>query len=194
MSPQEAVSWLATATNLKQKYADFQKMRGDLSASKIDAKKYPALAKERATLLKRASDTDAKISGTVKAVESAYAEVKNIAYQVGSTLLSPFEFVAEKIGLNGLGILPVLIPVAVIAAALAGITFWTKDSVLFFQKVNEQKRLEASGMAPEQASAIIEKKASVGFFDKLGSTLGLVIIGGAVWFGYQQYTKGKKNG
>lgn len=196
LTAKEAADWLASATDLRAKYADFQARRAQLAAMQIDPKKNPKLYAERASLLKRANETNAKISGIVSTVENLYASVKGYAVSIGNALtFSPYEWARDQFkgqfGLNGLGVLPALIPVAVIVTAVAGIVFWTRDSILFFQKVQEQQRLEASGMSPEQAAALVEAKAEESITSSIGGALKFVIIGGALWFGFQYYQKRK---
>ncbi len=56
----------------------------------------------------------------------------------------------------GLGILP-LVPIAVIATALAAITKWSISYATFVATVKERKRLEASGLSPQMAAELARK-------------------------------------
>lgn len=57
---------------------------------------------------------------------------------------------------NDLGVVP-LLPVAAISGAIALMSKFIADVYVFERKVTEQKRLEASGIAPQEAAKMIEK-------------------------------------
>jgi len=165
--------WFSTATDFKSKYADFQKKVATLRASSIDANKYPALAKERADMIARADSIDSKVKATVQAVDSMYEKAKYYMQHPTELINAPFELIKtgattvydwakSAFGLDGLGILPVLIPVAVIGAAAASIVYWLNDANTLSKKIAEQKRLEAQGIPAAQAAKIVAQTFATG--------------------------------
>lgn len=88
------------------------------------------------------------------------------------------EFFRSLVGLQGLGVVPV-IAVAVIAAALAAVIKWTTDAALYLKMVSEQKRLEAAGVEPERAAQIArEGRAAGGLFSGIAQQLKWPLIFG----------------
>lgn len=81
-------------------------------------------------------------------------------------------------GLGAIQIIPVAIGLGAAGGTLALIGSWIKDAYKFAQRLNELKRLEASGLSPQQASVVLERtlgKANVPF---LGIDLKWIILGG----------------
>lgn len=70
-------------------------------------------------------------------------------------------FGVELSGLSGLGIAPALVWPAVVAG-VAWIGGKALDLWQFAKKVDEQRRLESQGVAPQQAAAIVERQAAAG--------------------------------
>lgn len=83
----------------------------------------------------------------------------------------------------GLGALP-LIPIAVIASAVALMGKWASDVYLFERKATEQKRIEATGASPRAAADIVRGMTDGGgFLGILGNfKLPLMVAGGAYLF------------
>lgn len=67
---------------------------------------------------------------------------------------------------NNLGLLPIL-PIAAITASLGVMSKFIADVYLFERKVTEQKRLEATGMQPEEAAQVVDKITGTGLVQNL---------------------------
>ncbi len=63
--------------------------------------------------------------------------------------------------LSGLGFLP-LIPLAVVTAGVAYIANLAAESWALSKKIGEQQRLEARGLTPQQAAALVQQNAAAG--------------------------------
>lgn len=199
MELSDVSDWLSNATNFRQKYADYQNAVAALKASSVDATKYPDLANERADLLSRSDALNSKISGTVSAIESTYQAAKDFILNPVGTIATgaetAWDWAKSELGLEGLGFLPVLIPVAVIGAAVAGIVYWMDDYATLNKKVAEQKRLEATGMSPAKAAEIVQKtfgSVGGGLFSNVKTIAYIGLAGAALFVGYQVFVKGKK--
>ena len=84
---------------------------------------------------------------------------------------------------SGLGLLP-LIPVAVIAASSAMIAKWMSDAFMMAKKLNAIEKLEARGVPPAEASAIVERLSPSALLDfRLGglSITTIVVMGAALF-------------
>lgn len=77
-----------------------------------------------------------------------------------------------------MGAVPLLIPIAAIGAAAAGITKWTLDYQKFMTKINRQKELVTGGLSNDQAVRVIndlENKSQ--FMGTLATKVALPILG-----------------
>lgn len=90
--------------------------------------------------------------------------------------------------LNGLGILP-LIPIAVVAAGVAYVAKLAADAWALSARIDEQRRLEQTGMTPAQAAAIAKQTNPGGggglFSFDLGTGGTVVLVGVgvvALWY------------
>lgn len=84
----------------------------------------------------------------------------------------------DQVPTEGMGFLPVLIPVAVIGASAAGIAKWTYDFKIFMHKVNMTKQLVSEGLSTSQAISVVndlENKST--FAGDLSSKVFLPITG-----------------
>lgn len=199
LTPVMASQWLSEAMKLKAKYADFQKRMTALKAANIDPVKYPELAKERLALIERGNKIEQNVRSTIASVERAYSYVQNlpsnimsageaIIEKIGSSAGGAWDWFKSTTGLNGLGAIPVIVAVGVIAAAVASITYWITDSINFQAKIAEQKRLEAKGYTSEQASKIVAKISGNTFtrlVDNLGTVGKLGAVAGILFGGYK---------
>jgi hypothetical protein len=147
------------------KVGDFLAAVNELAARAPEAAKNPTLKREYDALMSRA--------GTIKNT------VQTVTGLVDKALIA-FRSVT---GMDGLGFIP-LLPVAVIGAAVAAIAKWTTDAYTLTQRLNEVKRLEASGMSPQQAAATVAAIAPKPFFGGLPPLLPIAALVGlafVVW-------------
>lgn len=94
-------------------------------------------------------------------------------------------------GLSGLGVLP-LIGIAAIAAAIALVTKWSTDTLAFFRAVDEQRRLEAAGVAPERAAEIVRQTAAAARGAGLGTWIPIVLLAGGGWLAWTLLRGGRR--
>ena len=118
------------------------KLRGQEDAARAS----PGLSMEYDTIMQRANLLRASIADTLGRIDSAVQWVKG----AGDWLKSAF-------GLSGLGVVPVVIGIGAITAALAAITKFLVDAWSLSKRIEEQQRLEARGLSPQQAAAIVEQ-------------------------------------
>lgn len=82
------------------------------------------------------------------------------------------------VGLNGLGILPVVaIGVISAGATLAAVGYWVTDAYKFAQKLNALQALEARGLSPQAAAEVIQKTLGDKPFSLFGVSLTPVLLG-----------------
>lgn len=86
---------------------------------------------------------------------------------------------------TNLGALP-LIPIAAISGAMVYMGKYVSDVYLFERRATEQQRLEAKGLTPQEAAAIVSQTANTGdggglLDDVLGDLKTPIILGGAAW-------------
>lgn len=120
------------------------------------------------------------------ALASRASLVRSTVQSIRSNLESAVDWlrsVGAAVGLNGLGVVP-LIGIAAIAAAVALVTKWTTDTIKFLAVVSEQRRLEAAGVAPERAAEITRGTAATAAGIATGAQwlIPLGIIGLGAWF------------
>lgn len=100
----------------------------------------------------------AKFDSLVSRAATVRATVESVRDKLASAV-DWFNSLGASLGLNGLGILPI-IGIAAIAAAVALVVKWTTDTIKFLKLVSEQRRLEAAGVAPERAAEITQQTAA----------------------------------
>lgn len=134
----------------------------------------------------------AQFDALVRRAATVRATVENIRAKLDSAL-DWFSSIGESIGLNGLGVLPV-IAIAAIAAAVALVVKWTTDTIKFLKVVNEQRRLEAAGVAPERAAAITQQTAAAasGAQASWSWLLPAALVGVGGYFVWRQMQRGRR--
>lgn len=158
---------LTLVESFKSKVANFTEMLDNLRTRQIDAVKYPDLASKRNNLISRGG----VISRTIAAITGAVDRV--------------FTFFKGVVGMDGMGIVP-LLPIAAITVAVAAITKWTTDAYEFNRRLDAIKDLEAKGYPPERAGQIVNQQlpstSIFSGFGGLGSLLPWVAVAGVVFF------------
>lgn len=115
-------------------------------------------------------------------LQSSAGYIKATITTIVSTVDSVTGFFSDFFGFDGvsatknyinnrpsqLGLIP-LVPIAAITGALAIMTKFISDVYLFERKVQEQLRLESTGMPPADAAKIIGKMSDQGLLQQLGS-------------------------
>lgn len=189
------MEWFNKATDFRNAYSRYQAQTAQLRSGYIDPKKYPALAKERADMLARANIIDAKAKGVADGIASAYEYVRNAISSAGSAASGAWDWFKSSVGLNGLGFIPVLIGIAVIAPLVTLIISWSFDANKLQKKIDEQKRLESLGVPPAKASEMVGKaftESTGPILTGVGNLAKYAIAGGALFVGLQVFMAMKK--
>lgn len=101
-----------------------------------------------------------------------------------------WSYIKAGVGFGELGAIQ-LLPIAVIAGASAIILKWLADVYVFAKKIEEIKRLEAKGLSPAKAAAIVERisptSGILGGF--LGKNMIWVVAAGAMMMFWPQIMK-----
>ncbi len=160
-------AWWDLVGQFRQAAAKLEALYASLLQQRDYALARPSLAGPYQALMARVAPLRAQIAGITNGANRLIGWFRNL-------------------GLQGLGILP-LIPIAVVAAALALITKWSLDARALSQRITEQQRLEATGVSPERAASIVAQTAigAGGFFASLAGsakTVGLVAVLGGLGY------------
>jgi len=162
-------------------WAQWQKLE---SRQAMIEQQSPAIKKEYSDLLDRGSTIRSSVETVTGLIDKAAA-----AYQ------SAKGWISDVFGLGGfdeqqtLGVLPVIIPAAVIATSLAAMGKWLSDAYQFNRKMEEIEKLQAKGVDAVTASKIIERTSPAGISIGGAMALPVLLIGGFI--AYNIFMKGK---
>jgi hypothetical protein len=171
----------------KQRVAEFQTARGELQriGAAIARTNDMEAWKQYGELVARSEAIESKVSAAMRALDASLAAVR------------------AAVGLDGLRALSSLglvwlIPVAVIAAALAVLGYWLSDFVKFRQRYTEQQRvaqeLVSQGVDPieaqRQAAEVVASAAPPAFGESIAGALKFAAILGVVFFAWRQWGRG----
>jgi hypothetical protein len=147
----------------------------------------PELQTQRQTLLSRASlinNTIANITGGLSAVKSwltepgALTTIFTTAESAGESIGAWFR---KTLGFEGFSALP-LIPIAVVAAALATISYFLSDYLKYRQQVELVQQYIGMGYTPEQAAAAARGAVTTPtMFEGVNKTVLYVALAGAAF-------------
>jgi len=101
---------------------------------------------------------------------------------------------ADALGmqLSSLGLAPALLLWPAVIAGVAWLGSKALDLWQFAQRVDEQRRLEAQGVTPQQAAAIINQKAEAGTLaGTIKTVVPVLVVGGIAWWWLTQQ-RGKR--
>ena len=142
----EKEEWLNAVALLRNKASEFEKLESAIMNTFYIASNSPELLDEYDSLLFKAEI----IRNTIKTVTEGIDYVFKV-----------FNTVFNDTDTSGLGFIP-LVPIAVILAAIASITYWVNDAVKYLSKINEVKRIESEGYTVKEAYQILQDEK--GFF------------------------------
>jgi len=168
--------WNSKVAQLKDAVASFETTYANLQSQSDIAKSDPVLYADYSNLMDRGAYVKTVITDTINKLGGALDYAKSV---VGVS------------GMADLGVLP-LIPIAVIAGALALITKWLTDAYAMSKKLNLLQQTyddaKAAGASPAQLAAISHDAAlqsSGGLFDGAGDVMNkaifLLIAGGLLY-------------
>lgn len=165
--------WRKTINDFRRGARKFLNDVETLRAQEATISRYPQLADQYDELMER-SET---IYNTIVNLTS---KVDKVAQWLGVDTDN-----IEDGDLRGLNAVGFLIPIAVVAAAVAAMGKWASDVYIFNKRLDEIKRLESRGMSPEKAAAIAIKRPS-GIIASLGGNVfrplvPILIVGAGLW-------------
>lgn len=156
----EKVQWYDAWGKLKQIAAQLDQSVASLQANRAFALSRPDLAPAYNAKMAEVESMRSKAIWVRDAIKQA------MAY-----------FGVQLQGVSGLGFVPLLVWPAV-AGAVAWLGSKALDMAAFAQMVNEQKRLEAQGVAPGQAADLVRRQKEAGSLaDAIKSLVPVVVLG-----------------
>lgn len=181
LSPNQEISLTSVLTDFPNYFNNFQANFQGLLAQSGYAMARPVLRADYENLVRRASENYNKLNAIRETLDNLYATGTSIKEWITGGLASvqekaaqiftpsvppPVETVDESEESSPWDeIEPELsaLPLVVIGAGAAmgiiiAVADWFKDVKIFSMKIEEQKRLESTGLTPKQASDIVEKQ------------------------------------
>ena len=143
---QQSAEWWNLVARFRQAAAQVDDVLSRLRSQEAAARTSAALSAEYDEVMARASSLRATIADYLGRIDAAVQWLKGAG-----------AWISEAFGLNGLGALPALIGIGAIAAALAAVTKFLTDAWALSKRIEEQQRLEARGLSPQDAAAVIER-------------------------------------
>jgi len=161
----EIFSWTNTLNEFKAKAKTFVDSMDFLKSTQS---KFPAesdIGKETTALLSKANIIKSTIETTTAAIDSANKMLNSVK---------------NYVGLDGLGVLPIVLPLVVVAGAISTMTYWLTDFDRL--RVKMYTNMIETGTAPAEASKILSTVKNQSVIEKItGNFLPIIAIGGLVW-------------
>lgn len=169
--------WNAKVSELRNAVASFENLYTKLQSQSAIAKTDPVLYADYTALMTRGAYVKSVITNTLTKLGNALSYAKSV---VGME------------GMGSLGALP-LVPIAIIAGALALITKWIADAVVTSRKLDQlsvaYNDAKAAGATPQQLAAIAHDAAMTntgeGLFDGAGEfankVIVIMVVGGLIY-------------
>ncbi len=147
-------AWYDVVGQFQQQYAVFNSVYSNLLAQ--DVSQMPqALQDEYNNLMSNGATLKSTVDGTMSDINSALTYLKSVL---------------------GIGFIN-LLPVAVIAAALAAITYWLNSAYRTTQKLSAfNAALQAGGTVDQATAAANNLSGASGFMSAIGGSIGTVIV------------------
>lgn len=182
------------AAQVGQHYLALEKLRSYVAAHPSLQADYSAVMQGAQTQLTRIAQIQTAIQSAQAALSNAASSTADVAQSITDAVSNAFSSAASFFGLSGaglagarlagLGLVPEIIAASVIAAAIAAATYWITSAVNFENRVSAMQQLEAQGVSPAQASAIVAQQANAGglFSGLSAAPIALAVLGlGAVF-------------
>lgn len=161
----EMISWddLNVVQTLRDKAAQFSNAYSYLLSVSPLVKAHPELATDYNNLISRGSTLRSAVTSLLTQIEGAIKTVES---------LIP--------GFSGLGIIPIIIPIAIIATTIALLGKWITDYITFAKKLQQIQEMVKGGLTPQQAVSVVSQAAETpGLLGQLISPqIGWIILGG----------------
>ncbi|MEN9924366.1 MAG: hypothetical protein RL268_492 [Pseudomonadota bacterium] len=179
----QSAAWWDLVARFKAAAQQVDQVLNTLRTQEGAARSDPALSGQYDAIMGRAAALRQTIGDYLSKIDTAVQWVKGAG-----------QWVADAVGLNGLGFVPVLIGIGAITAALATVTAFLSDAWALSKRIEEQHRLEARGLSPQEAAQVVDRStaASAGssWIKQLAAVLGVAALG---WLALRasQQTKGQ---
>jgi hypothetical protein len=186
-------SWDSARAALIAKAGEFSRLYSSLASQRAAAARDPQLLAAYDDLMAKGAYIRSSVQSITQSFDSAsdwftnsLSSLKNMIGLNGVPLtpaVNPFRH------LSGLGLLP-LIPVGVIAAATAAISYWLSDAYVMSKKLNLAAQVQASGGDPNQ---ILGSGTFSNAIDSVGRNVVLIgVIAGIAFFAWPAIKRGMK--
>jgi hypothetical protein len=142
----QSAEWWNLVARFREASQRVDQVLATLWSQEATARTNPALSSEFDVVMNRAQQLRASIADTLSRIDGAVSWVRD----AGDWLKSAF-------GLQGLGIVPLVIGIGAITAALAAVTKFLTDAWSLSKRIEEQQRLEATGLTPQEAANVMER-------------------------------------
>lgn len=163
----QSSQWWDVVGKLRELGSQIDAVINKLQGQQSDAARDPALAGEYATIMSRA----ASLRDTTRDYLAKADAVIQWTRGAGA-------WIADAVGLNSLGVIPVIIGVGAITLAIAAGTKFLADAWALSKRIDEQHRLEGRGLSPQDAARTVQGYTG----DSAGSMLTRIVlpVGGGI--------------
>lgn len=142
----QTTEWWNLVARFKEAAARVDQVLDTLRGQEAAARQSPGLSAEYDQVMRRAAELRATIADLLARISGAVDWVRGAG-----------DWFSQTFGLSGLGVVPVVIGVAAITAALAAVTKFLTDAWSLSKRIDEQIRLEGQGLTPQEAAAVVER-------------------------------------
>ncbi len=191
------LQWKEAVSNFQKNYENLLQRAPIANASPALQRKYQAAMNEAAQAKVRISEIDSALADVQAWLSGAWTSFHNVwSYISGkvSMLLGYEHAMVAQVGLGELGQV-IMIPIAVVAVAIAYIAARSMDLYQTNQKLDTVKAYVAKGYTPEQAANAVAKTiktATPGIFSSLDSSikwLAVLVLGAGGLYAYVTYQR-----
>ena len=165
----QAAQWWDLLGKFREASANVDAVLARLRSQEDAARRNAILSREFDAMMSRAATMRAGIASTLQTIEGAIASLRGLVDWI------------PGLGTLGNPLLPVL-GVAAVAASLASITKFLVDAWALSKRIDEQMRLEAAGLTPQEAAGVVARVTQEGAGQSLAmSIVKPLAIGGALY-------------
>lgn len=185
----QSAEWWNLVAQFREAASSVDQVLATLRSQEGTARRDAALSSEYDAIMGRAASLRSTIADYLGKIETAMGWFRQVVpFSESSPDAPQGTWEAEGWGLNGLGAIPIIIGVAAISAALAAVTKFLTDAWSLARRLQEQARLEASGLSPQEAAAVVERTVGESAASSIVKSAGkVVLLGLAAWVGWRLY-------
>lgn len=185
----QSAEWWNLVAQFRDAASRVDQVLATLRGQESIARRSAALSADYDAIMGRAAALRSTIADYLGKIETAMSWFRQVVpFSESSPDAPQGTWDAEGWGLNGLGAIPIIIGVAAISAALAAVTKFLTDAWALSRRLQEQARLEAGGLSPAEAAAIVERTSGDSALSSVVKSAGKVaLLGLAAWAGWRLY-------